>query len=59
MMFGESSYRWLEHAHYDHPEKGKQPYVISIIDGKNFMGEKETQAAPSSFHCTGKATEST
>ena len=59
MMFGESSYRWLEHAHYDHPEKSKQAQVISIIDGTNFMREKETQAAPSSFHRTGKAIEST
>ena len=53
------AYRWLQHAHYDHPEKDKQPYVIAIVDGINFMGEKETQAVPSSPHRTSKATEST
>ena len=35
------AYRWLQHAHYDHPEKDKQPYVIAIVDGMNFMGRRK------------------
>ena len=32
------AYRWLQHAHYDHPEKDKQPYVIAHCRWNKFHG---------------------